>query len=66
MRHDQLFEDSDQLDLFEKDLELLKDLYWNQSACMRVNGEYSRYTDIERGVRQGCLCHLICSITTVS
>ena len=31
-------------------------LYWNQSACIRVDGECSKYIDIEiRGVRQGCV-----------
>ena len=55
IRHTQMFEDLNKLDLHEKDLRLLTSLYWNQSACIRVDGELSKYTDIERGVRQGCV-----------
>ena len=55
VRHDDLFVDLNKLDLHGKDIRLLQSLYWNQSACMRVKGECSDYTNIERGVRQGCV-----------
>ena len=55
VRHDQLFEDLGKLDLHGKDLRLLQNLYWNQTACIRVDGDCSEYTSIKRGVRQGCV-----------
>jgi len=55
VRHEDLFEDLGKLDLHGKDLRLLQSLYWNQSACIRIEGECSEYTQIERGVRQGCV-----------
>ena len=51
----ELFDDLSKLNLHRKDLQLLQTLYWNQSACMRVDGECSDYTIIKRGVRQGCV-----------
>ena len=55
VRYDELFEDLSKLGLHEKDPQLLKRLYWKQTACMRVDGECSEYTSIKRGVRQGCV-----------
>ena len=55
VKHKELFEDLSKLDLHGKDLRLMTSLYWNQSACIRVDGECSKYIDIERGVRQGCV-----------
>ncbi len=53
--HEQLFDEVSELDLYGKDLRLLQDLYWNQTACIRIDGECSSYTKNERGVRQGCV-----------
>ena len=50
-----LFEDLDKLDLYRKDVHLLASLYWNQTACIQRDGEYSEYIKIRRGVRQGCV-----------
>ena len=55
VRHEQLFEELGKLDLYGKDLRLMQNLYWNQTACIRVDGKCSNYTRIERGVRQGCV-----------
>ena len=33
----------------------LKSLYENSSACVRVNGAYTEWFNIEKGVRQGCV-----------
>jgi len=55
VKHEDLFEELGKLDLCKKDISLLQNLYWSQSACVRVNGECSEYTKIERGVRQGCV-----------
>ena len=55
VRHDSLFKDLKTLNLPGKDIRLLQHLYWHQKACVRVEGELSEYTNIERGVRQGCV-----------
>ncbi len=55
VRHEQLFDKLSELDVYGKDLRLLQDLYWNQTSCIRIDGECSSYTKIERGVRQGCV-----------
>ena len=34
VRHQELFEDLDKLDLYGKDVHLLASLYWNQTACI--------------------------------
>ncbi|KAK3772422.1 hypothetical protein RRG08_031443 [Elysia crispata] len=44
-----------QLDIDGKDLRVLRNLYWDQTAAVRVGGELSEYTNIKRGVRQGCV-----------
>ena len=55
VRHSELFEELKNLDIYRKDLRLLQSLYWNQFACIRVEGECSEYINIRRGVRQGCV-----------
>ena len=35
VRHQELFEDQDKLDLYRKDVHLLASLYWNQTACIQ-------------------------------
>ncbi|KAK3788180.1 hypothetical protein RRG08_056681 [Elysia crispata] len=55
VKHEGLFEMLGQLDIDEKDLRVLRNLYWDQTAAVRVGGELSEYTNIKRGVRQGCV-----------
>ena len=52
VRHQELFEDLDKLDLYRKDVHLLAGLYLNQTACIQRDGEYSEYIKIKMGVRQ--------------
>ena len=56
VKHEELLQILQCLDLDGKDLHLIRNLYWDQTACMRIDGEMSEYTKIERGVRQGCVC----------
>ena len=55
VQHEKLFEILNNIDIDGKDLRLIRNLYWEQTACMRVNNETSEYVKIERGVRQGCV-----------
>lgn len=38
-----------------KDLRIIKNLYWNQSAHIKINNEKTEEVKILRGVRQGCI-----------
>ena len=55
VRHEKLFNILEHLDIDGKDLRVIRNLYWDQSAAVRVGGELSEYTLIKRGVRQGCV-----------
>ena len=37
-----------------KDLQLIKNMYWQQTAAIKINNIISGYQKIERGVIQGC------------
>ena len=49
VKHEKLFEMLNQLDIDGKDLRVLRNLYWDQTAAVRVDGELSEYTNIKRG-----------------
>jgi len=55
VQHEKLLQDLIDLDLDGKDLRFIWNLYWEQTACIRVENELSAYVDIKRGVRQGCV-----------
>ena len=55
VRHEKLFNILEHLDIVGKDLRVIRNLYWNQSAAVRIGGELSEYKLIKRGVRQGCV-----------
>ena len=43
------------LDLDGKDIRLVRNLYWDQSAAIRYQNELGNFASIKRGVRQGCV-----------
>ena len=43
------------LDIDGKDIELIKNLYWDQQAAVRIDGKLSEYVRIKCGLRQGCI-----------
>ena len=55
VRHDDLFSMLSKLNIDAKDLRILRNLYWEQTAAIRVDNECSKYSTIQRGVRQGCV-----------
>ncbi|GFS16228.1 LINE-1 reverse transcriptase [Elysia marginata] len=62
VKHSELFGILDQLNINGKDLRILRNLYWEQVAAIHIDGEYTDFTEIKRGVRQGCvLSPPICS-----
>ena len=52
VQHEELLKLLQSLDLDGKDTRLIRNLYWDQTACMRVENELSEFTQIQRGVRQ--------------
>ena len=55
VRHDEIIKELRKLRIDGKDLRIIKNMYWEQTAAMRVEGEISAFQKIKRGVRQGCV-----------
>ena len=55
VRHSDLFDILNGLDVDGKDLRILRNLYWEQEAAIRIDNDCSVYRPIRRGVRQGCV-----------
>ncbi|GFO40610.1 endonuclease-reverse transcriptase [Plakobranchus ocellatus] len=55
VRHVELFRMLEKFDIDGKDLRVIRNLYWDQTAAVRIEGEYSDFKPIRRGVRQGCV-----------
>ena len=53
--HMKLIDALNKLEIDGKDLTLIKNLYWNQTASIRTEDGYSGSFPIKRGVRQGCV-----------
>ena len=47
VRHEKLFNILEHLDIDGKDLRVIRNLYWDQSAAVRIGGELSEYTLIK-------------------
>ena len=55
VQHVTLFEILQELDVNGKDLELIKNHYWQQQAAVRIGQDMSDWVCIARGIRQGCV-----------
>ena len=55
VKHVQLLDMLQDLDIDGKDIRLLRNLYWEQTAGIRIEDKISTYKQIKRGVRQGCV-----------
>ena len=55
VQHDELLKMLMNVDLYGKDIHLIQNLYWDQSASIRIENEMSEYTKIQRGMHQGCV-----------
>ncbi|GFO04706.1 retrovirus-related pol polyprotein line-1 [Plakobranchus ocellatus] len=45
----------EKLDIDGKDLKVIRNLYWDQTASARIEGEHIDFKPTKRGVRQGCV-----------
>uniref|UniRef100_A0A8D8Q4X5 Craniofacial development protein 2 n=1 Tax=Cacopsylla melanoneura TaxID=428564 RepID=A0A8D8Q4X5_9HEMI len=55
VRHTQMIEILRKTGINERDLRIINNLYWNQKATLRIDGEHTENIEISRGVRQGCV-----------
>uniref|UniRef100_A0A8D8UNP4 Craniofacial development protein 2 n=1 Tax=Cacopsylla melanoneura TaxID=428564 RepID=A0A8D8UNP4_9HEMI len=55
IKHDKMIDILEDIGLNEKDIRIIKNLYWNQSACVRIEGNVTESVNIKRGTRQGCV-----------
>ncbi|GFO41456.1 endonuclease-reverse transcriptase [Plakobranchus ocellatus] len=55
VRHVELLRMLEKLDIDGKDLKVIRNLYWDQTACVTIEGENSDFKPIKRGLRQGCV-----------
>ena len=55
VKHGELLRILENLHLDGRDLRLIENLYWNQTAAVRVGEELTEWQEIRRGVRQGCV-----------
>ena len=55
VKHSEMVKMLENIGVDGKDVRLVKNLYWNQRAAVKVEGECSEYVEVKRGVRQGCV-----------
>ncbi len=55
VQHEKLFDILQNLNIDGKDLRVIRNLYWEQTAAVRVEDNLSPFTKVERGVCQGCV-----------
>uniref|UniRef100_A0A8D8SH15 Craniofacial development protein 2 n=1 Tax=Cacopsylla melanoneura TaxID=428564 RepID=A0A8D8SH15_9HEMI len=55
VKHDKMMEILKETGINDKDLRIIGNLYWNQTANLRTEGEHTENVKIMRGVRQGCV-----------
>ncbi|GFN81160.1 endonuclease-reverse transcriptase [Plakobranchus ocellatus] len=48
-----------EIDIDGKDLRVIRNLFWDQTASVRIKGEHSDFKPIKRGVRQGSTLSLL-------
>ena len=58
VKHDKLIEMLQDIDIDGKDLQLIKNMHWQQTAAIKINNNISGYQKIKKGVRQGCVLSL--------
>ena len=54
VQHDELLKMLMNLELYGRDIHLIQNMYWDQSACIRIENEMGEYTKIKGGVCIGC------------
>ena len=55
LRHEEIMSILDSLNIDGKDLRIVRNIYWEQTAAMIIGNDLSAFQDIKRVVRQGCV-----------
>ena len=55
VKHKEIMNDLRAINIDGEDIRILENLYWSQLASISINGQLSDWTEIKRGVRQGCV-----------
>lgn len=55
VRHDQLIKTLQNVGIDYKDIRIVANLYWNQSARIKIGKSCTENIEIRKGVRQGCI-----------
>ncbi|RUS80216.1 hypothetical protein EGW08_012012 [Elysia chlorotica] len=55
VHHTKLIECLKGIGIDGKDIRIIRNLYWEQTSCIRIGEEVTDQTSIQRGVRQGCV-----------
>lgn len=55
VKHDKMIDILKNMGIDSKDLKIITNLYWNQTAVLKIEGEHTDEVKILRGVRQGCI-----------
>ena len=55
VRHEPLMQCLSEIGVDGKDIKIIRNLYWDQTASVRIMNELSEEIRIQRGVRQGCV-----------
>ena len=55
VKHSEIIQILQNLDIDGKDLRMIRNIYWEQSAAVRIETQVSEFQPIKRGVRQGCV-----------
>ena len=61
IKHKNLINILKTLNIEGRDLRVIKNLYWDQTAALRYNNELGDFVKIKRGARQGCVPSPDCS-----
>lgn len=55
VQHNKMINIQKKIGMSKKDVNIIVNLYWNQTAVMRIDGTHTEEVKILRGVRQGCI-----------
>ena len=55
VKHHEIMKDLEQIGIDQKDRRVIENLYWEQMAAISIDGDLNEWTNIKRGVRQGCV-----------
>lgn len=55
VKHEMMVEIMKQIGTDARTINIITNLYWNQTAVLKIDGEHTEDIQIQRGVRQGCI-----------